>query len=117
PFFSAANERRSQQIMDRRHILHARDRLTHPVSNFDSFDEGRELSAIRYGISPSAFLSVSLSLFGEKPIVIQNEQIGPLQFGQGAFGDSCGIFCRPDRSPIVTNLEETKTKEASSDKG
>jgi hypothetical protein len=78
PLFSARNKWRSQQIMDEGLIMHVRrSRTANFDSRFDAPDEGREFSSIRYGINHSTLKIVSLSFFREKPIIIQNEKIGP----------------------------------------
>ena len=48
PLFSTPNEWRGQQIMNRGLIVHGRDRLSESKSEFDSLDESREFSAIRF---------------------------------------------------------------------
>ena len=91
-FFSASNKWRSQQLIDWRHVFHRRDRLAESKSKFDVPDEGREFSPIHHGINQSRFNPIGLSPLFEKPIIVQNEQVGTFQFGEGSFRNIDRLF-------------------------
>lgn len=96
--FSAANDWRSQQWMNWRLVVYGWNRVAEPKRGLDGSNGSGELPAIHYVISQSIFASISLSFFGENPIIIQNEQIRPLQFGQGALSDiSATLGSEPKR--------------------
>jgi hypothetical protein len=60
--FTGPNKRRGQQIMDQGLIIHVgRGRAVDSDSKFDALDEGREFSAIRYGINQSRLKATNLS--------------------------------------------------------